>query len=143
MTIARMLARASLFIWEPSPREPSHSRSDPLSRIQSLQSMKRLLLAVFLGTALVSVAPQPSAAASPRRVLAIHFTADVNPVTQDWVNHQLDRAQDGGYAAAVIVIDTPGGLEESMRKIVAQELSLHIPVLVYVSPNGARAGSGG
>ena len=52
-------------------------------------------------------------------MLAIHFNTDVNPVTQDWVNHELGRAESGGYAAAVIVLDTPGGLEESMRKIVS------------------------
>jgi membrane-bound serine protease (ClpP class) len=105
--------------------------------------MKRLLLAVFLGAVVAVAVGQPGAAASPRRVLAIHFTADVNPVTQDWVNHELDRAQNGGYAAAVIVLDTPGGLEESMRKIVQKELALKIPVVVYVSPNGARAASAG
>jgi membrane-bound serine protease (ClpP class) len=43
----------------------------------------------------------------------------------------------------VIVLDTPGGLEESMRKIVQRELSLKIPVVVYVSPDGARAASAG
>ena len=76
-------------------------------------------------------------------MLAIHFGAEVNPVTQDWLNHELGRAQSGGYAAAVIVLDTPGGLEESMRKIVQRELSLRIPVIVYVSPGGARAASAG
>ena len=60
----------------------------------------------------------PAAAATPK-VLAIHFAPDlaVNPVTQNWVNHQLERAKDDGYAAAVIVLDTPGGLSTSMRKI--------------------------
>ena len=43
----------------------------------------------------------------------------------------------------MIVLDTPGGLEESMRKIVARELSLKIPVIVYVAPAGARAASAG
>ena len=76
-------------------------------------------------------------------MLAIHFTADVNPVTQSWLNNQLDRAQKNGFTAAVIVLDTPGGLEESMRKIVQKELSLRIPVVVYVSPGGARAASAG
>src|SRR5947207_429600 len=85
----------------------------------------------------------PGTAAGRSKVLAIHFTAEVNPVTQDWVNHQLAHAQDHGYSAAVIVVDTPGGLEESMRKIVQRELSLRIPVIVYVSPNGARAASAG
>ena len=76
-------------------------------------------------------------------MLAIHFTEDVNPVTQGWLNSQLDRAQKDGYSAAVIVLDTPGGLEDSMRKIVQKELSLKIPVIVYVSPGGARAASAG
>jgi membrane-bound serine protease (ClpP class) len=101
--------------------------------------VKRLLLAASL---LAMVFPA-GAAAAPPRVLAIHFSTDVNPVTQDWLNHELSAAQSHGYSAAVIVLDTPGGLEESMRKIVQRELSLRIPVIVYVSPNGARAASAG
>src|SRR6185437_8645390 len=85
----------------------------------------------------------PAHAASTPRVLAIHFTQDVNPVTQDWLNGQLGHAESHGYTAAVIVLDTPGGLEDSMRKIVQKELGLKIPVIVYVSPNGARAASAG
>ena len=86
----------------------------------------------------------PAAAATPR-VLAIHFGSDleVNPVTQGWVNNQLERAKDGDYAAAVIVLDTPGGLSTSMRKIFRKELASSIPVVVYVAPDGARAGSAG
>jgi membrane-bound serine protease (ClpP class) len=76
-------------------------------------------------------------------VLAIHFGMEVNPATQSYLNHQLDRASKGDYAAAVIVLDTPGGLSESMRKIVQAELRSRIPVVVYVSPEGARAASAG
>ena len=71
---------------------------------------------------------------------------DVNPVTQSWLNHQLDRAHKDGYSAAVIVLDTPGGLEDSMRKIVQKELQVSsegTPVIVYVAPSGARAASAG
>jgi membrane-bound serine protease (ClpP class) len=101
--------------------------------------VKRLLLAAFL---LVAFATPAQAAAQPK-VLAIHFTQDVNPVTQDWLNGQLSHAESHGYSAAVIVLDTPGGLEESMRKIVQKELALKIPVIVYVAPEGARAASAG
>jgi membrane-bound serine protease (ClpP class) len=101
--------------------------------------VKRLLLAAFLLALMVPAV----AAAAPPRVLAIHFAQDVNPVTQDWVNGQLSHAQSHGYTAAVILLDTPGGLEESMRKIVQRELSLKIPVIVYVTPSGARAASAG
>ena len=78
-------------------------------------------------------------------MLAIHFDGDleINPVTQSYVNHQLDRAQRDHYDAAVILLDTPGGLLSSMRKIYQKELALKIPVIVYVSPDGARAASAG
>ncbi len=91
--------------------------------------------------------PSPaSAAPGTGKVLAIHFTADVNPVTQGWLDNQLDRARRDHYAAAVIILDTPGGDEESERTIVQKELSLSSagePVIVYVSPGGARAASAG
>jgi membrane-bound serine protease (ClpP class) len=102
--------------------------------------MRRLLLVLCL---LALAVPGHAAATAPPKVLVIHYTADVNPVTQDWLNHQLSNAASGGYSAAVIVLDTPGGLEESMRKIVQKELSLRVPVIVYVAPNGARAASAG
>jgi membrane-bound serine protease (ClpP class) len=101
--------------------------------------VKRLLLAAFLFV----VVAAPAQAASTPKVLAIHFTQDVNPVTQEWLNGQLSHAESHGFSAAVIVLDTPGGLEESMRKIVQKELALKIPVIVYVSPEGARAASAG
>jgi membrane-bound serine protease (ClpP class) len=85
----------------------------------------------------------PAAAATPR-VLAIRFGPDleVNPITQNYVNHQLSEAAKH-YDAAVIELDTPGGLSSSLRSIYQKELSLKIPVIVYVTPSGARAASAG
>ena len=108
-----------------------------------VRTLKRLLLAVFLIALAVPAGAGAAGAPPAPRVLAIHYTADVDPVTQDWLNHELGVAQSHGYTAAVIVLDTPGGLEDSMRKIVARELSLKIPVIVYVAPGGARAASAG
>ena len=105
--------------------------------------VKRLLLAAFLLVLALPTGAAAGGAPAQPRVMAIHFTADVNPVTQDWLNHELGQAASQGYSAAVIVLDTPGGLQESMRKIVARELSLKIPVIVYVAPEGARAASAG
>jgi membrane-bound serine protease (ClpP class) len=84
-----------------------------------------------------------SAAAATPRVLAIHFDAEVNPVTQNYLCDNLSRAAKDGYAAAVIVLDTPGGLLQSKDKIVLCELNAKLPVLVWVGPNGATAGSAG
>ena len=70
-------------------------------------------------------------------MLAVHFDAEVNPVTQGYVNRQIERAAEEGYDAVAIVLDTPGGLGESMRKIYQAELASKVPVIVWVGPNGA------
>jgi membrane-bound serine protease (ClpP class) len=99
--------------------------------------MKRLLLTA---TALLLVAV-PQALAGNGKILAVTFDAEVNPVTQKWLNDRI--AEGAGYDAIVILLDTPGGLDESMRKIVRAELSAKEPVVVYVWPGGARAASAG
>ena len=97
---------------------------------------------VVLALALGGLAASPASAAKPR-VLAVEFDNDVNPVTQDYVTDQIKRANETGYSAVVILLDTPGGLADSMRTIYKQELASRIPVIVYVAPDGARAASAG
>ena len=67
----------------------------------------------------------------------------MNPVTQDYVNDQIDRANREDFDAVVILLDTPGGLATSMKKIYTKELASEVPVIVYVAPPGARAASAG
>ncbi|HLM37195.1 MAG TPA: nodulation protein NfeD [Gaiellaceae bacterium] len=108
--------------------------------------MKGPFLRVLFGSLAVALAVPAlafGASSSRPRVLAIHYEFEVNPVTSSYLDHQLDRAQKNGYSAAVIILDTPGGLSESMRTIVKNELRSKIPVIVYVSPPGARAASAG
>jgi membrane-bound serine protease (ClpP class) len=106
--------------------------------------VKGRVLRAFLGSLAVALVFAASAnAASRPRVLAIRFALDINPVTQDYVNHQLDRAQKDHYDAAVILLDTPGGLSSSMEAIYKKELASKIPVIVYVAPKGAAAASAG
>nr|MBA2741438.1 nodulation protein NfeD [Actinomycetota bacterium] len=68
---------------------------------------------------------------------------DINPVTQEYVEDQVDRAEDDDFDAFVLVLDTPGGLSSSMRGIVKRFLASKVPVLVYVSPPGSSADSAG
>jgi membrane-bound serine protease (ClpP class) len=103
----------------------------------------RPFIRVLLASVVAALAVPALALAAQPKVLAIHFDTEVNPVTSSYLDHQLQRAQDGHYNAAVILIDTPGGLSDAMRKIVQKEVALKIPVIAYVSPSGARAASAG
>ena len=111
-----------------------------LSRI-----MKRALLVVLASLVFVAGAAGAAGASSRPRVLAITFGPDleINPVTQGYLTSQLSHAASAGYDAAVILLDTPGGLSTSMKTIYQAELASKIPVIVYVSPEGARAASAG
>jgi membrane-bound serine protease (ClpP class) len=99
----------------------------------------RGILAAFAAAIFVPAAH----AANPPRVLAVEFDNDVNPVTADYVVDEIKRANDERFDAVVILLDTPGGLADAMKDIYEAELASKVPVIVYVSPDGARAASAG
>src|SRR3989304_130443 len=67
----------------------------------------------------------------------------VNPVMAEFLTRSIDRAAEEGAEAVVIQLDTPGGLDLSMRDIVKTILASDVPVVVYVAPAGSRAASAG
>jgi membrane-bound serine protease (ClpP class) len=85
----------------------------------------------------------PASGSDAHRVLVVEFDNDVNPVTQDYLNGEMHRAERDGFSAVVIEMDTPGGLGSSMREIVKTMLALKVPVVVYVAPPGSSADSAG
>jgi membrane-bound serine protease (ClpP class) len=102
---------------------------------------RSLVAAAILAAA---CAPAAASAASERpRVLAVEFASSVNPVTKDYLIGEIERAEHGGYDAVVLLTDTPGGLDSSMREIIKKQLAARVPVVLYVSPQGARAASAG
>ena len=104
----------------------------------------RFLRGVFTVLATAALLPAAAGAApSQPRVLAVEFDNDVNPVTADYVIDQIERANEDQYNAIVILLDTPGGLADAMKDIYEAELASRVPVIVYVSPEGARAASAG
>ena len=107
--------------------------------------MKRALLIALVALASLAFAGGAGGASSGPRVLAITFGPDleINPVTQGYLTHQLSTAANDHYDAAVILLDTPGGLSSSMKTIYQAELAARVPVIVYVSPAGSRAASAG
>jgi membrane-bound serine protease (ClpP class) len=104
------------------------------------RNLRGLLVAALIGGALAASAHAQNDA---KRVLAVYLDNDINPVTQEYVENAVDRAEDDGMAAVVLVLDTPGGLASSMRGIVKRFLAADVPVVVYVAPPGSSADSAG
>jgi len=86
-------------------------------------------------------APAASAQPSPDTVIRLSLEGVVDPFVADYLRAGIEGAQ--GAAAALITIDTPGGLDSSMREIIKAVQASRTPVLCYVSPEGARAASAG
>lgn len=103
--------------------------------------------AVALSAGAAGTDPRAPGDQAPRdqapRVLAAKIADAITPVIADHVGDGLRKAADGRYAAYVIEMDTPGGLVTAMRDIVTDILASPVPVVVYISPSGARAGSAG
>lgn len=83
--------------------------------------------------------------ASPQSKHAEVITIDgvINPVVVEFISKAIRRAETEGAECLVIQMDTPGGLDLSMRSIIKEMMSADIPIIVYVSPGGARAASAG
>jgi membrane-bound serine protease (ClpP class) len=112
------------------------------SLMKSLRLIRLCVAGFALLLALGATALAGQAQERPR-VLAVEFATNVNPVSADYVVSEIRRAQAERYDAVVILLDTPGGLVDSMRDIYQAELASEVPVIVYVHPEGARAASAG
>ncbi|MGH2660551.1 MAG: NfeD family protein, partial [Actinomycetota bacterium] len=97
-----------------------------------------LLLAGLLLTA------EPAARAQgPRSIVVVEVDGVITPVIADHVRDALGLVEREGHQALLVELDTPGGLDTSMRDIVREFLNSRVPVIVHVSPQGARAASAG
>ncbi len=100
-----------------------------------------------LAGAAIAVAPalaqRDPAPGSDGVAYSIQLQATIDPATEKWIGSALDDAAGQDAKLAIIRLDTPGGLTDSMRSIIQEMAAAPMPVVVYVSPNGARAGSAG
>src|SRR5262249_46352665 len=76
---------------------------------------------------------------------ALHLTLNdqITPASAEVIASAVARAERDNATALIITLNTPGGLESSMREIVSRIVSSRVPVIVYVAPSGARAASAG
>jgi membrane-bound serine protease (ClpP class) len=106
--------------------------------VRSVRSLSLLLIAVAV------LWPPAVAAQEPDRVVdVVELEGVIDPTTSDYLRGRLAAAQDDGVHAVVVRLDTPGGLDVSMRAMVKEILDSDVPVVVWIAPRGARAASAG
>ncbi len=104
--------------------------------------MKRYL-AIFALMILTLLAAAAVGRAAPPPVYYLDAVGTVNPGMAEFILAGIDKAEKQQAQALVVQLDTPGGLDTSMRQIVQGISNARVPVIVYVAPSGARAASAG
>jgi len=79
----------------------------------------------------------------PADALLLELDGAIGPAVSDYIERGIERATADGNQAVILRVDTPGGLDTSMRVIIKSILASPVPVIVYVAPGGARAASAG
>ena len=113
---------------------------------QRLRLVRLSLVFVFLGMLITGMlGPVIARAQEPDSPHALVITVDgiINNVREGFIARAIDKAEENGATLLIIRLDTPGGLLSSTREIVELLLESPVPIAVFVSPRGARAGSAG
>ncbi|MGE3272797.1 MAG: nodulation protein NfeD [Chloroflexota bacterium] len=114
-------------------------------RVSALRLLVYLMLmsAGLLGLVAGHVVEPVQAQQETGKVVLVNVTGVINPTLAHYVTRSIDQAETEDAAAVVLHLDTPGGLDTSMRQIIQRILASDVPVVVYVGPPGARAASAG
>jgi membrane-bound serine protease (ClpP class) len=102
-------------------------------------------IAAWVAVALVATLTLAAGSAGQSGGIAYEIELDgtIDPASERWIDQALSDAEEQDAALALISLDTPGGLDDSTREIVQDIIGADLPVVMYVSPDGARAASAG
>jgi membrane-bound serine protease (ClpP class) len=103
-----------------------------------MNALKRIIITIAL--LFIGMTASPTARAD---VLRLKLDDQITPASAELIASAIDRAERENATALIIMLNTPGGLDTSMREIVARIDASRVPVIIYVAPSGARAASAG
>src|SRR5262249_912598 len=126
--------------WDLWSRDPDVHRRPAESMLTRFFAVLLLVLGLSWWSAQANdTAPDPATA----HVNLIVVDATINPAVADFIHESINRSAQEGAQALIIQLDTPGGLLNSTKSIVKDILGAPLPVIIYVAPSGAGAGSAG
>ena len=108
-----------------------------------LRLVRRLALGLLVLAGALGLAAQESAPPGGAPAMVLTVEGAVSPAMSDFIRRNLDEAAERGAPLVVLKMDTPGGLDSSMREIIRAILASPVPVATWVAPSGARAASAG
>jgi membrane-bound serine protease (ClpP class) len=106
---------------------------------------KIIRISLLIGLLLVAIVTLTAigVGANSSQIDVLHVKGAITPPLVDYIRHGIDQAEENNAIACIIQLDTPGGLDTSMRDIVKDIVNAQVPVVVFVSPSGSRAASAG
>ncbi|MEO0094019.1 MAG: nodulation protein NfeD [candidate division WOR-3 bacterium] len=108
-----------------------------------LMNFNRFPLRLLFFLSLFVLANQQLAWGQTNEIWLLRFTGPIGPVSAKYIVTGIEKAQKEKAQCVILVMDTPGGLDESMREIVKAILNVSTPIVSFVYPSGARAASAG
>lgn len=118
-------------------------RSEMRRSIEGRSVFSGSALAAVLLLIVVGVTIPQVAHGQTNKIVVLHLDDTIQPISADYLKRGIDRAAELHAQAVLVVMNTPGGLLDSMREMVQDILASPAPVIVYVGPSGSRAGSAG
>jgi membrane-bound serine protease (ClpP class) len=108
-----------------------------------VKTLRTILFLVLIATGLALAAQPKDKVEGQPQVDLISIDGSINPAVDDFIRESIARAKTNGARALIIQLDTPGGLLSSTRTIVKEMLGAQVPIMIWVGPSGAGAGSAG